>query len=171
VATTKVQEIHVRTAQELENSILSYIAQGYAVSNRTDETVTLFKKKEFNVLWAIIGFFLCAIPLLIYAIMYSQESDQMIVIRIGQAPAISWTDDRKWWSSDGANWHDAATEIPPGATRSDDQQFWWDGTVWCPMPVGVQAQLESPPPPDAQPDPPVAGGSTDSTPPPDAQTF
>jgi hypothetical protein len=152
---TKVQEIHVQSAVELENSVLSYIAQGFAVSNRTEDSVTLFKKKEFNILWAIIGFFLCWIPLIIYAITYSNESDQMIVIRVGHARVLTWSEDRKWWSDDGATWHDASGEMPVGATLSDDKLFWWDGTVWCPVPLSEQAQITPPVAPPPPPPPPV----------------
>ncbi len=162
MATTKVQELRAQSSTELENSVLSYIAQGYSVSNRTDDSVTLFKKKEFNILWAIIGFFLCWIPLIIYAIVYSQQSDEMIIIRLGQAPAIAWSQDRLWWSDDGTNWHDAASEIPVGVPVSDDRHLWWDGTTWCPVPAAVAAALPAAPPA------PVQGLAGSSAPPPPA---
>ncbi len=33
-----------------------------------------------------------------------------------------------WW--DGSAWHDAAREIPAGATRDATHDQWWDGAAW-----------------------------------------
>jgi hypothetical protein len=132
-----VHQINVPTSAELDNAVMSYIAQGYVVSNRTSDNVSMFKKKEFNVLWAVIGFFLCVLPLLVYCIVYAAESDAMVVINIGEPIAPLqlngnmrlWSDDRRWWW-DGAQWRDVVVELPPEAPRSDDGQLWWDGIAW-----------------------------------------
>jgi hypothetical protein len=150
----QVQQINVPSKDDLENTVSSYIAQGFVVSNRTTDSVTLFKKKEFNVLWAVIGFFLCLLPLIVYCIVYATQSDQMIVIRVGAVtgPAqvgsgdLTWSEDRQWWW-DGTNWRDAAAELPPGAQLSDDQDSWWDGSSWRPVPTRAQAAQPAPPPP------------------------
>jgi hypothetical protein len=49
----------VSSAEQLEQSISSYVAQGFAVMNRTPNSATMFKKKEFSVLWAVVGLVLC----------------------------------------------------------------------------------------------------------------
>ena len=103
-----VQQVFVSSRPEVENAIQSFIAQGYTVQSQTEDSVTMFKKKEFNILWAVIGFFLCLIPLLIYCIVYAGESDKMVVIRLGQAAGAPAPNR---WSGDG--------------------RFFWDGATWC----------------------------------------
>jgi hypothetical protein len=132
-----VQQIDVASEQQLESTIASYIAQGYVVSNRSAGSVTLFKKKEFNILWAVIGFFLCLLPLIVYCIVYATQSDQMIIVNLrtgsdaGELAAgeLTWSEDREWWW-DGRQWRDALREIPPGAVLSEDGASWWDGKTW-----------------------------------------
>lgn len=134
---TKVQQINVASPDQVEGAVSGYIAQGFVVSSRTADSVTLFKKKEFNILWAVIGLVLCVLPLLVYAIIYATQSDEMIVIRVGPVPGptgstgreVLWSEDRQWWW-DGVKWRDAATEAPPGVPLSDDGRFWWDGSTW-----------------------------------------
>lgn len=74
------------TVQDLETMVASYIAQGFNVANRTPTSVTLVKRKQFSVLWAVIGFFLCLLPLLIYLLVYVSQSDQMVIISLGTGP-------------------------------------------------------------------------------------
>jgi hypothetical protein len=153
-----VSQLNVSTNAELEQAIQSYIAQGFVVSNRTNDSVTLFKKKEFNVVWAIVGFFLCLIPLLVYSIVYASKSDEMIVIRVGALSAVGaagelglvWSEDGHWWS-DGTKWRDASREVPPGATLSDDQRFWWDGTAWRPLASDGGTPIAAAPAPEPTP--------------------
>lgn len=151
---TAMQTLTVVSEEQLESAILSFIAQGYVISNRTQTSVTLFKKKEFSVLWAVVGIVLCVIPLLIYLIVYATQTDQMVVIRIAaggeqaqgrlsSAADVIWSDDRSWWW-DGTAWRDADREIPPTATLSADSQYWWDGRNWRAMPRGALGQLDAP---------------------------
>ncbi len=42
----------------------------------------MIKKKEFSVLWAVIGLLICIIPLLIYLLIYATESDKVVEIRV-----------------------------------------------------------------------------------------
>jgi len=79
-ATTSV--INVPNVQALESTVTSYIAKGFVVSNRTTNSAVMFKKKEFSILWAVVGFVLCLLPLLIYLIFYAAQSDQMVEIRV-----------------------------------------------------------------------------------------
>ncbi len=153
-----VQQVQVSSQHELEGTIASYIAQGFVVSSRTPESVTLFKKKEFNILWAVVGFFLCLLPLLVYCIVYATQSDQMVMVTIMTTPRggeLTWSDDRQWWW-DGERWRDALLELPPGAVLSDDQATWWDGETWRPVPLpagkgGDEAGRSAPEPPAAHP--------------------
>ena len=84
----KVQVVEVSTPQEMETAISSYVVQGYVLANKTPSSATMIKKKEFSILWAVIGFFVCLLPLLIYLIIYASESDKVVEIRIrGEAAA------------------------------------------------------------------------------------
>lgn len=144
-----VQQVQVASQEELESTTMSYIAQGFAISNRTAESMTLFKKKEFNVVWAVIGFFLCLLPLLVYCIVYVTQDDQMVVVKIASAidsrsgaAGVTWSEDRQWWW-DGASWRDAQLELPPDAILAEDGQTWWDGVEWRAAPVR-EAAVETP---------------------------
>jgi hypothetical protein len=143
-----VKQISVGSPQELESTITGYIAQGFVVSSRTPESVTLFKKKEFNILWAVIGFFLCLLPLLVYCVVYATQSDEMVTVAIVKTvPAgaieagddgVMWSEDRQWWW-DGAQWRDALLTLPPAAVFSEDRSSWWDGVSWRPVPGGADS--------------------------------
>jgi hypothetical protein len=159
-----VQQVNVNSSEELESAIMSYIAQGFTVSNRSAESVTLFKKKEFNILWAVIGFFLCLLPLIVYCIVYATQSDQMVVIKVGSGPAavtsgfdaatgVTWSEDRQWWW-DGSRWRDTHVELPPDAMVSDDGHNWWDGVAWRAVPgesEETESREEALAPPEAPP--------------------
>ena len=131
----RVSTVSVATPDQMREVVLGYVAQGFVVSTQTEASTTMFKKKEFNVLWAVIGFFLCLLPLLIYCIVYAMETDKMVVIRIGADAAspdssqLTWSDDRRYWW-DGTTWVDAERQSPPGAPRSEGGDYWWDGTKW-----------------------------------------
>ena len=79
MAAPRIQRYTVPTAEAMEAQITSYLAQGYIVANRTMNSVTLQKKKEFNILWAVVGFVLCILPLLIYLVIYITQPDVEIV--------------------------------------------------------------------------------------------
>ena len=49
------QMVEVTTPQEMETAISSYVVQGYALANKTPTSATMIKKKEFNIVWPIIG--------------------------------------------------------------------------------------------------------------------
>ncbi len=70
----------------------SYFAQGFVVANKTANSVTLQKRKEFKVLWAVVGFFLCVLPLIVYVIVYATQADvELVEITIepqGGVPAL-----------------------------------------------------------------------------------
>jgi hypothetical protein len=70
----------VDSVQAMDQAITSYITQGFMVVNKTATSVTLVKRKQFSVLWAVIGFVVCVLPLLIYLIVYAAQSDQVVEI-------------------------------------------------------------------------------------------
>ena len=113
------------------------VVQGFSVASREPSSVTMVKRKQFSALWAVIGFVLCVLPLLIYLIVYACEQDQIVFIRVAHAPPLTaavppLTPDRKFWW-DGSAWQDAAALAPPGAPRTPDGAMWWDGVEWRPI--------------------------------------
>jgi hypothetical protein len=78
----QVQIVEVEASEELDAAISSYVVQGFVLANKTAASATMVKKKEFNVIWAVIGFFVCVLPLLVYLIVYAAESDKVVEIRI-----------------------------------------------------------------------------------------
>lgn len=78
----KVSVLEVGTPGELDQAITSYVVQGFALANRTPTSATMVKRKEFSILWTVIGLVLCVLPLLIYLIIYATESDVVVEIRI-----------------------------------------------------------------------------------------
>jgi len=79
VAGSRIQNIPVDNANAMEQVITTYIAQGFVVVNKTETSATLQKKKEFKLVWAVIGFVLCLLPLLIYLIVYATQPDVEVV--------------------------------------------------------------------------------------------
>lgn len=164
-----VQQVNVASQEELESTIMSYIAQGFSVSSRTADSATLFKKKEFSILWAVVGLFLCLLPLLVYCIVYATQNDQMIVIRVtstvstapglGAASTVTWSDDRQWWW-DGSRWRDTQVELPPDAILAEDGRTWWDGVEWRAVPASdaetTESRAEAPATPPESPPAPSA---------------
>lgn len=137
MAAARVNQVRVASADQLESTVSQYIAQGFVTMNRTPTRVTMFKKKEFNILWAVIGFFLCILPLLIYAVVYATQSDQMVEISISEdAVAVDGSsqvvqispDGNYWW--DGTRWQLVSQSHPPTAVLSADGTSWYDGKDW-----------------------------------------
>jgi hypothetical protein len=74
--------INVADQKALDSAITRYISKGFIVANRTTDSVVMFKKKEFSILMAIIGFIFAVFPLIIYIIYYMCKSDQMVELHI-----------------------------------------------------------------------------------------
>jgi hypothetical protein len=74
-----IKKVTVSSVGEIDSVITGYLAQGFIVANRTPTSATLQKKKEFKVMWAVIGFILCLLPLLIYLLIYAMQPDVEIV--------------------------------------------------------------------------------------------
>jgi len=151
-----VSAVQVTSENEMEMAIASYISQGFVLSNRSQAGATMFKKKEFQIVWAVIGFVLCLLPLLIYLIVYASQSDQMVQIQLVPAGAKA--------------------QLPAGSatqmvgTRSQDGHWWWDGTAWQPVgeltpsdqptPTQPAAAAEWLPAPEPGAENPMEGGGT-----------
>ncbi len=60
-----ISKASVSSAQEMEFVITSYLTEGFIVSDHTPTTVTLQKRKEFNLFWVIADFSLCILPLVL----------------------------------------------------------------------------------------------------------
>lgn len=124
---TATMALQVNSQQEMESAIQGYIAQGFNVANRTPTSVTLVKRKEFSVLWAVIGFIICLLPLLIYLIVYAAQSDQMVTITLaGAQPAAGY-------SATPAIAAPATAASSSGYQLSPDGQYFWDGQQWRPV--------------------------------------
>ena len=137
-----MQRVSVPSAEALQTTITGYIGRGYVVQQQGEDFAVLFKAKNFEIVWAILGFLFCLIPLLVYLIVYSLQTDELVEIRV-MAPGVQWSDDRTlWW--DGATWRSLADDgPPPGAAVSDDGRFFLDEGQWRPMPEST-IQLRRP---------------------------
>jgi hypothetical protein len=79
-----IQTLDVGTIEEMEVVISSFVTQGYVLANKTLTSATMIKTKQFNIIWAIIGFFFCLLPLIVYLIVYAGEKDKVAEIRVRQ---------------------------------------------------------------------------------------
>jgi hypothetical protein len=95
----------------------------------------MFKKKEFSILWAVVGLILCVFPLLIYLIVYAAQSDQMVQIYLADPASIR-----------------TGTTAATGQL-SPDGRWRWDGARWQPaQPAPLPApRAEATEPPQASP--------------------
>lgn len=134
--------VRVGTDQEMEVMINTYIAHGFVLANRTPSGATLFKKKEFSIVWAVVGFFLCLLPLLIYLIVYASQSDQTVHVQLASQPVLPAS----------------APQAQP--QLSSDGRWWWDGRAWQPVAGQQSASLPPPGAPGAEFQPPVPGTGT-----------
>jgi hypothetical protein len=79
MAQPRIQKFTVSSGQALEEAMVSYLAKGFVVANKTSVSLTMQKKREFKVVWAVIGFLLCFIPLVVYLIIYATQPEVEIV--------------------------------------------------------------------------------------------
>lgn len=74
-----VKQITVESKEALQLAQTTYLAKGFVVASSSAEKVVMQKKKEFKILWAVLGFLFCLLPLLIYIIVYATQPDVEIV--------------------------------------------------------------------------------------------
>jgi len=80
---SSIQQVSITDASQLEATVLQYVSQGFAVQSRTDTSVTLVKKKEFNIVVALLGFLFLLLGLIAYILYFALvEKDQVVVITV-----------------------------------------------------------------------------------------
>ncbi|MFI5273357.1 MAG: hypothetical protein ACHQ4H_10045 [Ktedonobacterales bacterium] len=126
--------LQVNSMQEMETAIQNYIAQGFNIANRTPTSVTLIKRKEFSVLWAVIGFIVCVLPLLIYLIVYASQSDQMVTLTLaGAQPPVGYGAPAIAAPQQSGVYGTPVAANASGYQLSPDGQYFWDGQQWRPV--------------------------------------
>lgn len=66
--------IQVSSQEELSRTMAIYVSQGFQIMVQSPTSVSLIKRKEFNTVYAVLGFLLCTIPLFIYLIYYANQT-------------------------------------------------------------------------------------------------
>jgi hypothetical protein len=79
MSTPKITKVTVDSKESMESSIAQYVAQGYTVVNKSEKRTTLQKPKKFNIAIGIVGFLVCVIGLIIYAIIYANQPDAEVI--------------------------------------------------------------------------------------------
>lgn len=77
------------TSNNLDTMVQSYVIQGYMVAHKTNHSVTLVKKKQFNWLVAGLGFVFLFIGLFAYLGYYMLKKDDIITINLKPATAAA----------------------------------------------------------------------------------
>lgn len=77
--TVAPKHITVTSKEQLESTITQYIGNGFLVANRTEKSVTLQKPKKFSIPLGIVGFLLCFIGLIVYAIIYAMQPEVEVI--------------------------------------------------------------------------------------------
>ena len=85
------QRVSVPNGSDADQAMVSYVTQGFVVVHRTADLILLHRKKEFKIVWAVIGLVLCILPFLIYLVVYALQPDvEVVEIRIAK-PATTPT--------------------------------------------------------------------------------
>jgi hypothetical protein len=122
--------IQVSSQEELSRTTAIYVSQGFQVLVQSPTSVSLIKRKEFNIVYAVLGFLLCTIPLFIYLIYYANQKDRVVEIRFAHpSPGITARPPEPTGSAvlEGRP-PSGAGIVPP--QLSPDGTHWWDGTQW-----------------------------------------
>jgi hypothetical protein len=143
-----VHSITVTDSVQMDRAIASYIQQGYNLANRSERYATLVKRKQFSILWLVIGIITLTVVLWIYIIVYLFQSDHMVQIvlqpyapqQATATPGLVSADGL--WQWDGASWRAlpqgqaqpvrGAGATPAIGAISADGLWRWDGLRWQP---------------------------------------
>jgi hypothetical protein len=134
-----VRTVAVGDPRAFEAAIADHSARGFLLVSRTDTAALMRKPKQFNALLAVLGGLLCLVGLIVYAIYYAAQQDEVVEIRLVDRQAalegapFTLSPDGNWWW-DGHRWQDTGQSLPPGVQRSPDGSQWWDGVNWRPVP-------------------------------------
>jgi hypothetical protein len=71
---TKTKAITAKDRTELDATVTRYISEGFTVARQTDTSVTMFKKKAFDLGRYFRGLLLCILPGIIYICRYALEA-------------------------------------------------------------------------------------------------
>ena len=80
----EMKDLTVNTQSDMDNYICSYIAQGFMIAHKTEESVTLTKKKEFNWVLAGVAFLCMFVGLFVYLAYYNSKKDEFLTIKLIQ---------------------------------------------------------------------------------------
>ena len=99
----RVQSVQVTTADQLQQAVSSYIVQGYSVANQTATSATMVKRKEFSVLWVVVGLILGVLPL---------RSDPIVRWRTPRRTRPPGTPAARWRSGYRRSWPPRRSRTP-----------------------------------------------------------
>jgi cell division septal protein FtsQ len=80
--------ITVSSPAELESVVSKYALKGFTVTAQNATRAVLYKKKEFSILMAILGFLFCVIGLVVYALIYSAKNDEAIEVVVSSGDEV-----------------------------------------------------------------------------------
>jgi hypothetical protein len=172
MASTNVETMWVSSADQLNATVTTLVAQGGVVQNQAEGEVQVYLKKKMNVVVLVVGLILCLVPGLAYLIWYSTaDQNQQITVKIGQPTSIN-TQHTHWYDQpavDGASPGTVPPEIKPPASAPEVAQA--PGAQAIPpttTPLGAPIPVQDAPtvpeaaypppayPPPAAPAPPAA---------------
>lgn len=78
----ETRTVEVSDQSQLESTVSGYLAQGFVVSRESETSVSLFKKKAFDLGKFARGHLMCIVPGVLYILRYSREKDQMVVVTV-----------------------------------------------------------------------------------------
>jgi hypothetical protein len=97
----------VPSAEALQAAVMDHLADGYVLRASTAHDAYLYKAKRFEMVWALIGFALCVVPLVIYLFVFLLQQDQAVhlVVQLPPPPPSDTTPaagTEPYW--DGSRW-------------------------------------------------------------------
>lgn len=122
--------MHVATPEEFQAATTRYLVQGFTVVAQDATSVLLLKKKEFNIIFAIVGFFFCVLPLAVYVIYYLTQSDQIVRITLAPPAMSAWSTNPP---PPGGSLAQPGLPMTPAQVISPDGKYYWDGRAWQPI--------------------------------------
>jgi hypothetical protein len=85
---TETRTLTVHDRAELDSTVTGYISQGFVVAQQTEMSVTMFKKRSFDIGKYFRGLIMCIVPGVLYLLRYTGEKNEMVIINIEPTPAV-----------------------------------------------------------------------------------
>lgn len=123
--------ITVHSNEELRYTVSTYVDQGFEVIAQSPTSVTLIKRKQFQILYAVLALF-CIIPLLVYLFSYANQKEPVIEIRLVPSDAVGRLEHEPASPAPAQTAPPGAGTVPP--QLAPDGTHWWDGTQWHRVP-------------------------------------